>query len=44
MNVQIIEKNGQPEYAVLPYEDYLALAEAAEMALDIAAYDAAVSG
>ncbi len=24
-DVQIIEKNGQPEYAVIPYEDYIAL-------------------
>jgi len=42
MNVQIIEKDGQPEYAVLPYEEYIALTEAAEMVMDIAAYDTAV--
>ncbi|AQQ71898.1 anaerobic benzoate catabolism transcriptional regulator [Limihaloglobus sulfuriphilus] len=24
-NVQIIERNGKPEYAVLPYDDYIAL-------------------
>lgn len=24
-DVQIIERNGQPEYAVIPYEDYLSL-------------------
>lgn len=43
MNVQIIEREGKPEYAVLPYEDYLALTEKAEMAIDIAAFDAALA-
>lgn len=30
MNVQIIERDGQPEYAVLPYVDYLRLLQLAE--------------
>lgn len=43
MKVQIIEREGKPEYAVLPYADYLALTEKAEMAIDIAAFDAALA-
>jgi DNA-binding XRE family transcriptional regulator len=39
MNVQIIEKNGQPEWAVLPYEEYQRLVEEAEMLQDIRDYD-----
>ncbi|MCH8156475.1 MAG: helix-turn-helix transcriptional regulator [Nitrospinae bacterium] len=35
MKVQIIEKNGKPEWAVLPYKEYENLMEAAEMAEDI---------
>ncbi|MDX8412764.1 MAG: helix-turn-helix transcriptional regulator [Mariprofundales bacterium] len=35
MNVQIIENNGQPEYAVLPYADFTALMALAEEAADI---------
>jgi DNA-binding XRE family transcriptional regulator len=30
MSAQIIERDGKPEYAVLPYEEYLALIEMAE--------------
>jgi DNA-binding XRE family transcriptional regulator len=30
MKAQIIEKNGKPEYAVIPYADYLRLLEAVE--------------
>ncbi len=41
MNVQVIERNGKPEWAVLPYEEYLRLAEQAEMLEDIQAYDRA---
>jgi DNA-binding XRE family transcriptional regulator len=41
MNIQIIEQNGKPEWAVIPYEEYLQLAEAAEMLQDIQDYDAA---
>ena len=39
MSVQIIEKNGQPEWAVVPYEEYQRLVEAAEMLQDIWDYD-----
>ena len=27
MNVQVIEKNGVPEYAVIPYKEYQRLVE-----------------
>jgi DNA-binding Xre family transcriptional regulator len=37
--VQMIERNGRPEWAVLPYEDYLQLVEEAEMLEDIRDYD-----
>lgn len=40
MNIQIIERDGQPEWAVIPYELYLRLAEDAEMLQDIRDYDA----
>lgn len=36
MKAQIIEKNGKPEYAVIPYADYLRLLEAAEDKADAA--------
>lgn len=39
MNTQVIELNGKPEWAVLPYEDYLQLLEQAEMLEDIRDYD-----
>ncbi len=42
MSAQIIEKNGTPEYAVLPYDEYRMLLEKAEIAEDIAAYDEAM--
>ncbi|MGB5156952.1 helix-turn-helix domain-containing protein [Desulfobacterium sp. N47] len=35
MNVQIIEKNGKPEWAVIPYDEYQKLNEALEDAEDI---------
>jgi DNA-binding XRE family transcriptional regulator len=41
MNVQIIEKNGRPEWAVLPYHQYQQMLEAMEMLDDIRAYDEA---
>ena len=41
MNVQILRKDGQPEYAVVPYELFEKLVEDAEMLEDIAAYDKA---
>jgi DNA-binding XRE family transcriptional regulator len=43
MSVQVIERNGQPEWAVLPYEEYLRLVERAEMLQDIQDYDLAKS-
>jgi DNA-binding XRE family transcriptional regulator len=42
MSVQIIEKDGNPEWAVLPYETYLRLVEEAEMLQDVRDYDATV--
>jgi DNA-binding XRE family transcriptional regulator len=39
MNVQIIEKNGRPEWAVVPYEAYQRLVAEAEMLQDIRDYD-----
>lgn len=41
MSVQIIAKDGEPEWAVLPYAEYEQLRDAAEMLADIQAYDAA---
>ena len=43
MSVQIIEKDGKPEYAVLPYADYERLLELAEDAEDIRALDEAMA-
>jgi DNA-binding XRE family transcriptional regulator len=40
MSVQIIERNGEPEWAILPYDTYLQLIEQAEMLQDIHDYDA----
>lgn len=42
MSVQLILKEGQPEYAVLPYDMYLRLVEDAEMLADVRDYDAAM--
>ena len=41
MNVQIIKKNGAPEYAIIPYKEYERLLERAEMLDDIQDYDIA---
>ena len=41
MSVQVILKEGQPEYAVIPYETYVRLVEDAEMLADIRDYDVA---
>ncbi len=41
MNVQTIEKNGQIEWAVIPYAHYQKMLEAMEMLEDIHAYDEA---
>ncbi len=40
-NIQLIERDGKPEWAVLPYEEYLKLLEQVEMLEDIRDYDAA---
>nr|WP_297403574.1 helix-turn-helix transcriptional regulator [uncultured Marinobacter sp.] len=42
MSVQIIEKSGKPEYAVIPYAEYRALVEMAREAGDIQDADAAM--
>ena len=42
MTVQIINKDGRPEWAVLPYDEYIRLKEEAEMLQDVADYDAAM--
>lgn len=42
MSAQIIEKDGQPEYAVLPYSEYVQLVEAAEDKSDLALYSEAM--
>jgi len=41
MSVQIIKRDGRPEWAVIPYEIYLQLVEEAEMLQDIRDYDMA---
>ncbi len=41
MNVQIIQKDGRPEWAVLPYKTWQRLAADAEMLADVRAYDEA---
>ena len=41
MNVQVIEKDGKPEWAVIQYADYQRLVEAAEMLQDVRDYDEA---
>jgi DNA-binding XRE family transcriptional regulator len=41
MSVQVIEKDGKPEWAVIPYEEYQRLLEEPEMLQDIQAYDEA---
>ncbi len=39
MSIQVIERNGKPEWAVVPYETYVKLVEQAEMLQDIRDYD-----
>lgn len=41
MKVQIIEREGRPEWAVLPYDEYLRMLEQLEDLHDIQRYDAA---
>lgn len=43
MKAQIIERDSEPEWAVVPYKDYLRLVEAKEMLDDITAFDDAVA-
>lgn len=42
MNIQILEKGGMPEYAVIPYADFEKLQESAEMIKDIDSYQKAI--
>jgi len=39
MKAQIIERNGKPEYAVIPYADYEHLVSVAELVKDMRDYD-----
>jgi DNA-binding XRE family transcriptional regulator len=41
MNVQVITKDGQPEWAVIPFAEYQRMREALEMLADIRAFDEA---
>ena len=41
MSIQVIERNGKPEWAIVPYETYLQLVEQAETLQDISDYDSA---
>lgn len=41
MTVQLIKKNGKPEWAVIPYEEYRRLIASAEMLEDVRDYDLA---
>jgi len=43
MRAQITEKGNEPEWAVVPHQEYLVLVEAREMLDDGAAFDAAVA-
>jgi len=43
MSAQIIRRNGEPEYAVLPYDEYEALVAKAEAVDDAGAFDRAVA-
>ncbi|MCG5536475.1 helix-turn-helix domain-containing protein [Ectothiorhodospira mobilis] len=42
MHTQIIEKDGKPEYAVVPFAEYRRLVELAEMAQDLHDFDTTV--
>ncbi len=42
MNIQIIKRDGNPEWAVIPYKDYLRLVADAEMMRDVRDYDGAL--
>ena len=41
MKPQIIKKDGKPEYAVVPYDEYRRLVEDAEMLADVREFDTA---
>ncbi len=41
MNVQVLAKNGKPEWAIIPFDQYEDLISSAEMLLDIQDYDQA---
>lgn len=41
MNVQVIERDGVPEWAVVPYDEYERLVQAAEALAELRAYDEA---
>lgn len=43
MTAQVIKRGDQPEWAVIPYKEYLELLEKAEMLDDAVAYDKAVA-
>ncbi len=43
MSVQIIKRDGQPEWAIVPYEEYLLLLEQAELLEDIRDFDTIIS-
>jgi len=43
MNVQIIEKDGQPEWAIIPYQEYQQLLELKEKLDDIHEIDSALA-
>jgi len=43
MKVQIIERDGRPEYAVIPYADYEEMLRLSEAMRDVHAYDAAMA-
>lgn len=43
MSIQIIERDGKPEWAVLPYETYLELVEQAEALQNIRDYDTTIA-
>lgn len=41
MSIQVIERNGKPEWAIVPYETYVRLVEQSETLQDIRDYDSA---
>jgi hypothetical protein len=43
MNVQILEKDGQPEWAIIPYQEYQQLLELKEELDDIHEFDTALA-